>query len=225
MKNEGLVRLTTEDVSKAFPITDTKIISDVLKLKHHSVTRIIRNYEKDFEEFGKVGFEIQALESGQSEKVYLLNEQHFVLIVTYFKNTELVREYKKKFVKSFFFMKNELQARSQTRNISKVKRKSLTDAIKKHVVNEGNFKSFAYSTYSKLVYKKVLGMTVKKFKDKNNLKESDNVRDFLTIEQLEQVQELESKIATYIQMRTDLTKDDKLVYEEVKKVIDGEVEV
>ena len=69
-----------------------------------------------------------------------------------------------------------------------------------------------------LFIKKILGMNVKRFKEINKLKESDNVRNFLTLEQLEKVQAMESKIATYIEMRTDLIKDDKLVYEEIKKI-------
>lgn len=89
---------------------------------------------------------------------------------------------------------------------------------------EGNFKRFAYSNYSKLVYKKVLGMTVKKAKEQRGLKEKDNIRNFLTIDELKQVQELESKIAYYIEMRTDLTDDDKEVYAEVKKYIEQERE-
>ena len=142
-----LVRLNTQDVSKAIPITDSKIISEKLSLSHHSVTRLIRKYEDDFNQFGQVGFEIQG-----KEKIYFLNEPQFTLLVTYFKNTDLVREYKIKFVKAFMFMKNELLNRTETRNIVKAKRKELTDTIKNCVTDEGNFKKFAYSTYSKLVY-------------------------------------------------------------------------
>lgn len=211
-----LVRLTTQDVSKAIPITDTKIISEKLNLKHHSVTRLIRNYEEDFKEFGEVGFEIQG-----KEKVYLINEQQFTLLVTYFKNTDIVREYKKRFVKAFFIMKNELQVRQETRHIGVKIRKSLTDTIKNKVDEDTTFKKFAYSNYSKLVYKKVIGKTVKKIKEERGLKKKDNLRDFLTMEELEKVQELESKIAFYIEMRKDLTGNDKEIYQEVKKYIES----
>lgn len=212
---KDLVRLTTEDVGKGIPITDTKIVSTKLELKHHSVTRLIRNYKDDFKEFGEVGFEIQG-----KEKVYLLNEQQFTLLVTYFKNTDIVREYKKKFVKAFFLMKNELQARQETRHIGVSIRKSLTDTIKSKTDEGTNFKKFAYSNYSKLVYKKVLGKTVKKLKEDRGLKQKDNLRDYLSIEELEKVQDLESKIAFYIEMRKDLSNNDKGIYQEVKKYIE-----
>ena len=212
---EELVRLNTQDVSKAIPITDSKIISEKLSLSHHSVTRLIRKYEDDFNQFGQVGFEIQV-----KEKIYFLNEPQFTLLVTYFKNTDLVREYKIKFVKAFMFMKNELMNRTETRNIVKAKRKELTDTIKNCVTDEGNFKKFAYSTYSKLVYKKVLGKDVKKAKEERGLKEKDNIRNFLTIEELEKVQELESKIATYIEFTDNSNKTDKEIYQDVKNYIE-----
>ena len=210
-----LVRLNTQDVSKAIPITDSKIISEKLSLSHHSVTRLIRKYEDDFNQFGQVGFEIQG-----KEKIYFLNEPQFTLLVTYFKNTDLVREYKIKFVEAFMFMKNELMNRTETRNIVKAKRKELTDTIKNCVTDEGNFKKFAYSTYSKLVYKKVLGKDVKKAKEERGLKEKDNIRNFLTIEELEKVQELESKIATYIEFTDNSNKTDKEIYQDVKNYIE-----
>ena len=109
----------------------------------------------------------------------------------------------------------------ETRHIGIIARRSLTDAIKNYVTDESKFKSFAYSTYSKLVYKKVLGKTVKKIKEERNLKVEDNLRNFLTIIELEKVQELESKIATYIEFTDNSDKTDKEIYNEVKKYIEN----
>lgn len=209
-----LVRLSTQDVSKSIPITDSKIIADKLKLQHRSVLRLISKYENDFKEFGEVRFEITPV---TLEKVYFVNEQQFTLLVTYFKNTDLIREYKKKFVKAFYLMKNELQARQETRHISTSIRKSLTDSINNNT-DEGNFKTYAYSNYSKLIYKKLFGKTVKKLKEERGIPEKANLRDYLTIEELERVQEIESKIATYIEMKKELS-DDKTIYEEIKQII------
>ena len=117
-------------------------------------------------------------------------------------------------------MLKELQARVQTRSISKTIRKSLTDSIKVNVIGEGNFKNFAYSTYSKLVYKKVLGMDVKKAKAMRNVIEGGNIRDYMSIDELEKVQDLESKIATFLELTDTLNMNDKEVYAIVKKHIE-----
>lgn len=216
----NLVRLTTQDVSKAIPITDTKIISEQLGVSHRYIKKHVYKHETYFKQFGLLVACATESTGGRPEEIIELNEQQATFLITLLKNTDEVVSFKFKLVKAFFFMRNELQARQQTRIASKYARKSLTDTIKTNVVNDGNFKTFAYSTYSKLVYKKVLGMTVKKYKEINELKESDNIRDYMNIQQLEKVQELESKIATYIEMRTDLTHDDKQVYAEIKKVIE-----
>ncbi len=176
---------------------------------------------KDFEEFLELEHFKNALENATRETmIFNLNEEQFYLLVTYMKNTEIARKYKIQFVKAFSFHKKELMFRINTRHLVKDNRKSLTDSIKNFVTDEGNFKKFAYSTYSKLVYKKVLGKDVKKSKEERGLKEKDNIRDFMTIEELEKVQELESKIATYIEFTDNNGKTDKEIYQDVKTYIE-----
>lgn len=216
-----LVRLTTQDVGKGIPITDSLILSYNLEREHSNIQRLILKYQDDINEFGKLGIEIRPLESGQLQKVYLLNEMQATFLITLMRNTKPVLEFKKRLVKAFFFMKNELQVRQETRHIGIIQRKSLTDTIKTKVDDDTNFKKFAYSNYTKLVYKQVLGNTVKKLKEERGLKTKDNLRDFLTIEELEKVQDLESKIATYIEMRKDLIGSDKEIYQEVSKFVKG----
>ena len=216
-----LVRLNTQDVSKAIPVTNSLIISEKYGVSHKSVTNILRKYKKDFEEFGELEHFKNALENATRETmVFNLNEEQFYLLVTYMKNTEIARKYKIEFIKAFSFYKKELLVRINTRHLVKEKRLNLTDSIKNCVTDDGNFKKFAYSTYSKLVYKKVLGKDVKKSKEERGLKEKNNLRDFLTIEELEKVQDLESKIATYIEFTDNNGKTDKEIYQDVKTYIE-----
>lgn len=215
----NLVRLTTQDVSKAIPVTDSKIIAEMTKREHPNIQRLINKYENDLNDFGKLGTEIRPLPSGQNETVFILNEMQATFLITLMRNTPEVLVFKKNLVKAFFFMKNELQSRIETRHIGISTRKSLTDTIKTKVDDGTNFKNFAYSNYSKLVYKKVLGETVKSFKDRKWLTKTDNVRNHMTIEQLEKVQEIESKIATYLEIRKDMGETDKQIYEEIKNHI------
>ena len=216
-----LVRLNTQDVSKAIPVTNSLIISEKYGVSHKSVTNILRKYKKDFEEFGELEHFKNALENATRETmIFNLNEEQFYLLVTYMKNTEIARKYKIEFIKAFSFYKKELLVRINTRHLVKEKRLNLTDSIKNCVTDDGNFKKFAYSTYSKLVYKKVLGKDVKKSKEERGLKEKNNLRDFLTIEELEKVQDLESKIATYIEFTDNNGKTDKEIYQDVKAYIE-----
>ena len=216
-----IVSLTTADVSRAIPVTNSKIVAEKYEVQHATVSRLINKYEDDFKELGKVGFEIRPSTRGQSEKVYFLSEDQFFLLVTYMKNTDIARRAKIEFVKAFSKAKKELLARTETRKIGKAARLSITDAIKDHVSPEGNFKKFAYGNYSKLVYKRVIGMDVKHAKEARGCPESGNLRDYLTIEELDRVQELESKIAGFIEVSDTYGKNDKEIYQMVKKWIDG----
>lgn len=216
-----LVRLNTQDVSKAVPVTDSFIVSEKFGVSHKAVTNIIRKYKSDFEVFGNLEHFKNAYETKKETMTFILNEEQFYLLVTYMKNTELARKYKIEFVKMFSFMKKELQARVQTRHIGKEARKELVSVIKTCVTDEGNFKSFAYSNYTRLVYKKILGKDVKKAKEELGLTKNDNLRDYLTMEQLKHAQDLESKIATYIEFTDTTGKTDKEIFQEIKKVLDN----
>ena len=182
---------------------------------------MIVRYKEDFEELGKLTrFEIaRDNESQRNETEFYLNEEQFYLLVTYMKNTPIARKYKIDFVKQFSFMRKELIARSEIRHIGKVYRKSLTDVIKNNL-DEGNFKSFAYGNYTKLIYKKLFGKTVKQLKEERNCKENGNIRDYFTVEEIERIQSAESVIASIIQY--DNTNDDKIVYQKIKEYSSSE---
>jgi len=94
------------------PITTSKLIAEITNNKHHSITKLVQTYEKDFSEFGVVRFEIEktsisknGTKQGRPEKIYFLNEQQATLLMTYLKNTDAVRAFKIELVKQFYEMK------------------------------------------------------------------------------------------------------------------------
>lgn len=215
-----LVRLTTEDVSKAITITSSRDVAEKFNKVHKTVIRKIENLMEQNCAVKNMFYESEYISSrGRKEKEYLINIDGFSLLAMGFSGKEAL-EWKLKYINLFNLMENELKVRKETRVIGVSVRKSLGDTIKNKTDEGTNFKKFAYSNYTKLVYKKILGKTVKKLKEERGLKQKDNLRDFLTIEELEKVQELESKIAFYIEMRKDLTGNDKEIYQEVKKYVD-----
>ncbi len=220
-----LVRLSTSNVNTAEPISDSLIFANETSTTHRNVIQLIEKYFTDLEEFGTCAVEMRTSidtlgRKNKDERVYLLNEMQVTLLLTMSRNTPKVMEFKKRIVRAFFLMRNELQARVETRRISKDIRKDLTIAIKDNVKPEGDFKKFAYSNYTKLVYKKVIGMDVKKIKATRNIPEKDNVRDHFTLDELSKIQALESKIAGIIEMSDTFGKTDKEVYDIVKNKLD-----
>lgn len=70
-----------------------------------SIQRLIRTHKADLEEFGIINFENIQTQAGQGythKKLYYLNEQQATLLLTYLRNTPVVREFKKALVREFY---------------------------------------------------------------------------------------------------------------------------
>lgn len=93
--------------------TTTLAIAEGMDVEHKAVIQLVRNYRNDLEEFGGVTFETRPFETAggiQSREIASLNEQQATLIMTYMKNTEIARSFKKRLVKAFY----ELAKRQHT---------------------------------------------------------------------------------------------------------------
>ena len=87
--------------------TDLVVSSEQIALgtenQHASILRIIRDNMTDFEEFGTVGFQIRPLPGGGlPQQIAMLNEQQSTLLMTYLRNNDKVRAFKKALVKGFY---------------------------------------------------------------------------------------------------------------------------
>ena len=145
--------------------TNSKVIADGTNNKHHSIMAILQKYKEDFKEFGEVRFKMEPLPSGQKEKIYFLNEQQATLLMTYLRNNEITRKFKKNLVSQFFKMRSfivEKQTKhwSDTRIANKENRMKETDVIKllvEYAKEQGSTHSDKlYMTYTRLA-KTIIG--------------------------------------------------------------------
>lgn len=85
-------------------VTTSLAIAEGVGNPHSSVIKLIRQNTSDLEEFGNIGFEIQNSKSGAGRptEFAILNEQHATLLLTYMRNNDVVREFKKRLVRAFF---------------------------------------------------------------------------------------------------------------------------
>lgn len=122
----------------ASPYTTSEIVAECAGVKRHAVKSLIEKHRSDLEDFGKVAFQMQPLpgsKTGQKITVYHLNEQQATLLMTYLKNTEQVRAFKKELVRQFYAMRDFIRGRQSpiwqdTRALGKEIRRMETDAIK-----------------------------------------------------------------------------------------------
>ena len=94
------------------PVTTSVIIAEHVGMEHASVIKLVRKNLLDFNEFGNIGFEIQnSIGAGRPTEYAILNEQHATLLITYMRNSEVVKKFKMTLVKAFFDMRNKLNNR------------------------------------------------------------------------------------------------------------------
>ncbi|WP_375707153.1 Rha family transcriptional regulator, partial [Bartonella sp. AA126HLJHH] len=90
-------------------VTTSLKIAEGVGNSHATVIKLVRNNRKDFEEFGSLGFEIQVSKrDGKGGQVAILNEPQATLLMTYMRNNDTVRAFKKALVKAFYDLKNQL---------------------------------------------------------------------------------------------------------------------
>ena len=94
--------------------TTSEVIAANAGVQHKNTLELIERNLEDLWEFGLVAFETRARLAGQhgggSTRYAKLNEQQAMLILTYLKNTDRVRAFKKALVRAFFEMAKQLQA-------------------------------------------------------------------------------------------------------------------
>lgn len=107
------------------PITTSLAIAEGVGGTHKSVIQLIRQNASDFEEFGPLAFEMRVVkrpQGGGSKVEYaILNEQQSALLLTYFRNNDTVKAFKKALIKAFFEMRDELNKRqAPAENLSRM---------------------------------------------------------------------------------------------------------
>ncbi|BDP45650.1 MULTISPECIES: Rha family transcriptional regulator [Enterococcus] len=202
---KDLVFLQSDNLNND-PFTTDEVIAEYSGNSRESVTRLIRKYQGDLEEFGTLGFEIRPMPSGQKAKVFHLNREQATLLITYLDNTEPVRKFKKELVKQFYEMEKELMARRLERTKGKHIRCSMTDAIK-----EAGFSGHFYKHFTDLVYKKALGFNAKQLREAREANAKATPLDFLTTKEQAAVNQIEELVSSLIQLGRS--------YEEIKDIL------
>ncbi|MFK3012703.1 Rha family transcriptional regulator, partial [Salmonella enterica subsp. enterica serovar Weltevreden] len=135
---------------------------------HDTIIKLVDRNKSDLEEFGRVGFEIRTLDTKggrQKQRVALLNEQQTTLLITYMRNNEVVRSFKKRLVAEFFTMRSALAKKKMDRNSARLEYKPMTDAIKHEREAQGKqISPHHFSNEADLINRLALGMTAAKFR-------------------------------------------------------------
>lgn len=111
MNDLNLVEATADGTAT----TTSLIVADGTESQHRAVLQLIKNNLQDFEEFGPIAFEMRKgapLPQGGFAKgtnIAVLNREHAMLLMTYMRNTAIVRDFKKKLIKAFVALEKREQ--------------------------------------------------------------------------------------------------------------------
>lgn len=101
-------------VADGVPTTTSMRIANGTRVQHKNVLELIRGNLADFEEFGGVAFETRPFDTAggmQMREVAVLNEEHATLLLTYMRNSDIVRDFKKRLVREFSRLRREAETR------------------------------------------------------------------------------------------------------------------
>ena len=202
------------EIKKLDLVTTSMAIADGVKRDHDTIIKLVDRNKSDLEEFGEVGFEIRAGYNNAKVRVAVLNEQQTTLLITYMRNNEVVRAFKKRLVAEFFTMRSALAKKKMDRNSARLEYKPMTDAIKHE--REAQGKQIAphhFSNEADLINRLALGMTSAKFRVHHEIGKKEPIRDYLTPEQIHCITELQRANTVFISMGWD--------FEQRKEVLRG----
>ncbi|WIJ63871.1 Rha family transcriptional regulator [Serratia nevei] len=205
------------EIKKLDLVTNSAAIAEGVEKDHKPVIQLIRKYRADLEEFGRVEFEMRPFQTDggmQKQEIALLNEQQTTLLITYMRNNDIVRAFKKRLVAEFFRMRKALAGKKMDRNTARLEYRPMTDAIKHEREAQGkDIKPYHFSNEADLINRIALEMTAAKFRVYHDIPKGDPIRDYLTPQQIHCITELQRANTVFISMGWD--------FEQRKEVLKG----
>ena len=185
--------------------TTSRKVAEVFGKEHSHVLRDIRELGCS-DEFRKSNFgfsEYKVDGNNKTYKEYVITRDGFTLLVMGYTG-EKAMQFKEAYILAFNEMEKELKrlhAERQQWEIERTKgilvRHILTDTIKMKVVDSPN-KKFMYPNYTKLIYKTLFGKTLKELQQEYGVKGKESIRDYLTSEQLKDIESIEMLVSSLI---------------------------
>ena len=185
-------------------ITTSRKIAETFEKRHSDVLRDIETLQCS-KEFTERNFALSSYKdkSGKSNEEYIVTKDGFTMLCMGYTG-EKAMIFKERYIEAFNAMEKELRRiyteRQQwqiERDKGVVIRHILTDTIKLKVAESPN-KRFAYPNYTKLIYKTLFGKSMSELKEQYGVKGKETIRDYLTSEELRQVESMEMLVSSLI---------------------------
>lgn len=127
------------------------------------------------------------------QPMYYMTRDGFTLLVMGYTGEKAMR-FKEAYISQFNAMEKVLIGKIKEREKGIAVRQALTKAIQQSNENE-RMHGHAYSTYTNCIYGTLFGKNASQMREELGIGNKDNIRDYLTQEQLRQVQSMECLVS------------------------------
>lgn len=182
VNKEEVTVVTSLDVAETFGKEHKRVMQDIREL----------DCSEEFREHNFVP--ISYIDSMNRKKpMFVMTRDGFTLLAMGYTG-EKAMQFKEAYIKQFNAMEKALIGKVKEREKGIAVRQALTNAIKESGENE-RMHGHAYSTYTDLIYKAVLGKSAKQLKEEFGIGKQDNLRDSLSTEELAKVKSVEMVVS------------------------------
>ena len=172
-------------------------VAETFRREHKNVLRDIRELECS-DEFRRLNFEQSEYMNEQNHKqpMFYMTRDGFTILVMGYTGEKAMR-FKEAYIKQFNAMEQTLQGKRIEREKGIAVRQSLTKALQQSTENE-RMHGHAYSTYTNCIYKVLFGKNAAQLREERGAEPNNNLRDYLSEEELKAVQSMECLVSGLI---------------------------
>lgn len=192
-----LVEIKTVNKEEVTVVTSLDV-AETFSKRHGDVLRDIENLNcsTDFRERNFAFSKYSVENNNKTYPMYYMTRDGFSILVMGYTG-EKAMQFKEAYIKQFNAMEKALIGKIKEREKGIAVRQALTKAIQQTNENE-RMHGHAYSTYTDLIYRSVFGKSAKQMREDYGISKKENLRDFLSEEELKLVQNAEMLVSSLV---------------------------
>ena len=194
-----LVEIRTVNKEEVTVVTSLDV-AETFGKEHYHVIEDIRSIQEKISapDFSGLFYESNYTASnGKKNPMFYMNRDGFTLLAMGYTG-EKAMQFKIAYIRQFNAMEKALIGKMKEREKGIAVRQALTKAIQQSGEND-RMHGHAYSTYTDLIYKAVLGKSAKQLREEFEIGKKDNLRDLLSAEELAKVKTVEMVVSGLVE--------------------------
>lgn len=185
VNKEEVTVVTSLDVAETFGKEHARVLRDIRDLDCSAEFRV-----------GNFAESYYLNTQNKKQPMYYITRDGFTLLVMGYTGEKAMR-FKEAYIKQFNAMEKALIGKIKEREKGIAVRQALTKAIQQSGEND-RMHGHAYSTYTDLIYRAVLGKSAKQLREEFGIGKQDNLRDLLSAEELAKVKSVEMVVSDLV---------------------------